>query len=173
MGWKKVREHYRIGHTVHVRDGCICIGSPYISEIIVIRPDGTLKKRDDGRANADLARYQREMDADPVLLRQLIAAPDTFTASVPVFTYQGGTIIEKQCEATGWPNVTHDGVLMYDNIFSTDRAQIVAFAKRNAEAGIEIFTRNIQDMKSRLAIQEAHLAEAAADLVKLQADYPA
>ena len=30
MGWKNIKEHYRIGHTVHVTDKGICIGSPYI-----------------------------------------------------------------------------------------------------------------------------------------------
>ena len=42
MGWKNVKEHYRIEHQVQVRAGRICIGSPYISEIIVIGADGML-----------------------------------------------------------------------------------------------------------------------------------
>ena len=45
MGWKNIKEHYRIGHAVQVTDAGICIGSPYIHNIIIIGVDGTLKKR--------------------------------------------------------------------------------------------------------------------------------
>lgn len=40
MGWKNVKEHYRIEHIVHVRDGAVVIGSPYVPEIIRATPDG-------------------------------------------------------------------------------------------------------------------------------------
>lgn len=39
MGWKNVKEHYRIGHIVHVKDGKICIGFPHITDIMEISPE--------------------------------------------------------------------------------------------------------------------------------------
>jgi len=36
MGWKNIKEHYRINHYVQVTEQGICIGSPYIHNIIVI-----------------------------------------------------------------------------------------------------------------------------------------
>jgi hypothetical protein len=167
MSWKNVKEHYRIGHFVH------CIGSGYVSEIIVIEPDGRLSKRYDGRGgNEDLARYQQEMDADPVKLRELIAAPDTFTASIPVYTYEGGDVVEKQCEALGWPNVTHDGCMMYANTFSGDKAWIVAKAKENADIGIKWARERVEETEKKLIEARARLAEEEANRAKLEADFP-
>lgn len=170
MSWKNVKEHYRIGHAVHVRAGCICIGSPYVPDLIVIGLDGAITKRDDyARTNNDLARYLREMDADPAKLKELIAAPDMFAASIPVFTYDGGDIIEKRCEVLGWPNVTHDGCLMYENTFSPNRAKIVKAAKTNAACGINAWRDRIAEAEKDIAKFRAYLEKEEADLAKLEA----
>jgi len=111
MGWKAVRDHYRIEHQVQVTDKGICIGSPYIHDIIVISLDrGEIVKRYDPGSgwsrNENLDRYQSEMDADPFKLAELVAAEDVFERSLPVYTYEGGDIIEKQCEALGYGPTT-------------------------------------------------------------------
>lgn len=49
-------------------------------------------------------------------IKNAITVTDTFTASIPVYSYEDGTIIEKLCEKPGSPNLTHDGDLMYDNL---------------------------------------------------------
>ena len=121
MGWKTVKEHYQIKHHVCVGEAGICIGSGYISDILVISLEGVLIKRYEDRSNNQLSEYQRRMDADPALLKRLVQTSDTFAISIPVYTYNDGTIIEKRCEAPGWPNVTHDGDMMYENRYSTDR----------------------------------------------------
>src|ERR1043166_9084890 len=105
MGWKNVKESYGIVHTVQVTDKGICIGSPYIHDLIVIGLDGAVKKRDYGYGNQDLKRYMQEFDADPDKLKRLVLSDDHFAASVTVFTYDGGEFVEKLCEAPGWPNV--------------------------------------------------------------------
>lgn len=135
MGWKKFKEHFGIKHTVHIVEGQVCIGSAYISQLLILGSDGRLVKRDERSVNEDIARYQREIDADPAKVRELLAAPDLFAESIPVFTYDGSRIIEKMCEKAEWPNCTHDGQLMYDNTFSTDKSKVIAWAKRNADAG--------------------------------------
>lgn len=174
MGWKSVKEHYRIGHFVQVTKEGICIGSPYIHNIIVIGIDGVVKKRYDmSRTNADLCRYQEEMDADPAKLIELVLAPDTFSPeAVTVYTYDGGNIVEKLCEEPGYPNVTHDGCMMYENTFSTEKAKVVQWAKRNTDCGIELFTNRITDLEKDLAKVRALLAQEEADRAKLEADYP-
>lgn len=173
MSWKNVKDHYRIGHQVQIREGRICIGSPYIHDIIRVSLDGVVTWGNLGASsNGDLARYYAEMTADPAKLRELIAAPDTFTASIPVYTYDGGTIIEKQCEVFGWPNCTHDGMMMYENTFSADKAKVIAAAKRSAALGVKAWLDNIKEAEARLAKCRAHLAEEEAALAKLNADYP-
>jgi len=171
MGHKKLKEHYRIGHTVCVTDKGICIGSPYIHDLIVISPDGKIIKADDGH-NKDLKRYTDEMKADPEKLREIVEAQDVFEADIPVYTYDGGEIIEKLCEKPGWPNVTHDGDMMYENTYSTDKCLVVKWAKTNAALGVQRKQERVEESKAELVKFEVLVKESQSDLAKLEADYP-
>lgn len=168
MGWKNVKEAYQITHIVCVTEEGICIGSGYVHNLIVIDLNGNIKKREVERSNNDLLRYQREMDADPTQLRQLVTTPDSFNASIPVFTYADGEIIEKQCETPGYPNATHDGCLMYENTFSTDRQQVVEWAKHDVDIHIKTTQEHIQGLKRSLVEQEALLDKLVANRAKLE-----
>lgn len=173
MGWKNVKEHYRIEHIVQVNERGICIGSPYISGIIVIGMDGKIKKRYDGSGrNENLLRYQSEFDADLDKLQTLVKSADSFSKGIIVYTYDEESIIEKLCEIPGWPNVTHDGEIMYENTFSVDKAKVVKWAKKNAKAGIDIFMRQISDTKNQLLKEFRRLKKAKNDLEKLNTKYP-
>lgn len=174
MGWKNVKEHYRVQHTVQVTDAGICIGSPYIHNIIVIGADGKVKKPyGDGRSNEDLRRIQDEIDADPAMLLKMVLTVDTFDKSITVYTYGGGEIIECKCEELEWPNVTHGGSMMYENTFSADKSQVVKWAKNNAELGVKQEKRNIEDAEKQLVALRGRLAKEEAALAKLMAGYPA
>ena len=173
MSWKNVKENYRIGHIVHVTEAGICIGSPYIHDLIVIGLDGNIKKRNDGRSNEDLRRYLKEMDSDPEMLKRLVVTPDTFgETEITVYTYQGGEIVEKKCEEIGWPNVTKDGDLMYENTWSTDKAKVVERAKRNARIEIKMIKDRFSDIQKELSECEGRLLKAISNSAKLDADYP-
>ncbi len=172
MSWKNVKEHYRIVHSVCITQEGICIGSPYIHNLIVIGLDGEIKKGDDGRANEDLRRYMDEFKADPELLRMLVKAPDVFTKHLPVYTYDGGEILEKFCEEYGWPNVTHDGFMMYDNMFSGDKAKVVKWAKQTAESEIKYFEERAEALKKQAAENETRSYEWKCHRAKLETNYP-
>lgn len=175
MGWKNVKEHYGItgsNRIVHVVGGEILIGVGYINDLMRISADGVLVKKDQSLGSADFARYAREMEADPQKLRDLVQSPDAFTASNKVFTYDGGHIVEKFCEKAGWPNVTHDGCLMYDNTFSLDRDAIVARARANAVAGVELGQRQIEQAKRELEKAQECLREQQAALASLDREFP-
>lgn len=173
MGWKNLKEHYRISHIVQMRRGALVIGSPYISDLITVHPDGTATAGKLGvSSNDDLSRYLAEMQADPALVARLLAAPDTFAKSLPVFTYDGGNILEKQCEEYDWPNLTHDGLLMYENTFSADKAQVIAWAKQETRCGIENMEENLKEAEKRVTDVQGYLARYRAQLAKLEADYP-
>lgn len=172
MGWKNVKEHYRIGHHVQITPEGLCIGSSFIHNIIVVGLDGKVLKRYDERANEELRRYQQEFDADPATLRRLIETPDTFTAGITVYTYDGGDILERQCELPGWPNVTHDGEMMYDNRFSPDKATVVDWAKHSADLEIKYGEEAVAEAERRLADRCARLNIEKANRAKLEAEYP-
>lgn len=152
MGWNNVKKAYKIKHNVCVTEHGICIGTGYIHDIIVIGLDGVIKKPYIEVSNQELARYMQEMSSDLPTLKRLIESPDTFERSITVFTYDTETfeIFEKQCEELGWPNATHDGEMMYENTFSTDRSVIVETAKRSIAAWIKSLTesrvRKVEEM---------------------------
>ncbi len=174
MGWKNVKEYYRIERTVQVTEKGICIGSPYIHDIIVIGMDGVIKKRYgiNRSENTELKRYQIEIDRDPAKLKELVESEDTFDKSITVYTYEDGKILEKLCEEPGWPNITHDGCLMYENTFSTDKSKVVKWAKDNAQYGIENRGRLVSEAKGRLLECYGYLDKVKAELEQLNKDYP-
>lgn len=174
MGWKTFKEHFNISHMVAIHAGNLCIGSPYIHNIIVINPDGEVIKRyGDGSVNRDLKRYQAEIDqCSSLFLKSLLEAEDTFERSIPVYIGENGKIIEKYCEETGWPNVTHDGQQMYEDDFSTSKQKAIKRAKRRAANRIRWKTENaesaLKDFKQRIA----WLQDAIAERDQLERDYP-
>ena len=173
MGWKNIKEHYRIKHIVQCEKDRIIIGSQFVNELITIRPNGSLSWGSLGRStNVDLERYYREMEADPTKLAELYNTPDSFQTLLPVYTYDGAEIIMKGCEAYGWPNITHDGCLMYGNMFSADQAQVVEWAKHNADLGVESWSEHVKEAQERLEKCLKRLAEEKANRAKLEADYP-
>lgn len=175
MGWKNVKKHYGIeggNRIVQVVDGEIHIGVGYIQDLMKISASGELIKKDDLLNSEDFARYARAMEADPQKLRELVLASDTFEQSITVYTYDGGRILEKQCEEPGWPNVTHDGRLMYENTYSTSKAEVVEWARKNAIAGVSFGERKLAQAEADLASARAWLAEQQEDLAKLDRDFP-
>ena len=174
MGWKNVKEYYRIGHIVQVVEGKgICIGSPYVYDRIVIAPGKSPKWCALGPSeNDDLARYFAEMTADPAKLAELIDAPDTFERSIPVWTFGGGKVIEKQCETLGWPNCTHDGELMYDNTHFASKADAIAKAKREADCWVKLAIQSYEEADLRLAQCRRDMRTAQDERAQLEHDYP-
>lgn len=172
MGWKTLKEHYRIGHYVHVTSEGICIGSPYIHNLMIVGLDGVIKKPYDGTGNEDLKRYQSEMEADPAKLREVVMAADTFKESIPVYTYEGPLIIEKRCEKPGWPNVTHDGAMMYENTFSTDRNKVIERARSTAKAEVRWASQMVDQCQKELSEARARLEKSNETLAMLEASYP-
>ncbi|KQN09848.1 hypothetical protein ASE85_02620 [Sphingobium sp. Leaf26] len=171
MGWKAVRDHYRIEHLVQVTSAGICIGSPYIHNIIVISLDrGEIVRRWGTPHDGSLGRYLDEMDADPFKLADLVAQADVFERSMSVFTYEGGDIVEKQCEELGYPNVTHDGCMQYENTFSPDAGLVRVWAIDSAKAGIEWMTEAVENAQRDLRERVERLNQRKADLEKLQGE---
>lgn len=168
MGWKNVKDHYRIRHFVHLRDGNICIGSAYIADIIVVRPDGTLLK-EDRSSSPDLRRYQDEITADPATFQRLMQEPDQFSSSITVYTFADGQILAQQCEEPGWPNVTHDGHLMYDNSHFTDRSKCIQRAISEYDAGASLARRDIAAAEAELQSSRDELARCESFVAALKA----
>lgn len=169
MGWKSIKEHYRIAHIVHVREGKLHIGSPYVTDLIVVTPEGTATSAWQN-LSGELARYVRDINADRGLFACLFTQQDTFAASIPVFTFEDGLIVEHACEDPGWPNITHDGILMFDNTFFTDRRKAVDMARKDAAAGVLACEERVSDLEDRLARAQDDLECRKAALARLKGE---
>ncbi|MCV6588701.1 MAG: hypothetical protein OIF57_06690 [Marinobacterium sp.] len=173
MGWKTVKDKYRIKHNVCLTKKGICIGSGYVHDFIVINPKtGVIEKPYDGRHNDDLKRYMSEMTADPAALWIAVLATDQFEVSLPVYTYDGADIVLKYCEQYGWPNVTHDGCMMYENRYSKDRETVALWAKKSAQAGISSLTMLLERTEQAAASIRRDLQEQEEHLQRLNTEYP-
>ncbi len=170
MGWKNVREHYGIEHIVKMVDGMLHIGSPYVGDLVVVSPEGVAEINRTFRDSAELQRYRDDIHADPATFRRLMAQPDVFSASIPVYTWRGGEILEKRCEEVGWPNATHDGDLMYDNAFFLDRGEALRHALSDARSLVERLEENVAEAEQTLARRRAMLDQAMVDEALLKMD---
>lgn len=172
MGWKLLRDAFSINHIVCVTDKGICIGSGYIHDLATINPTTGAMVASEASPGYIARTYPALANATPAELVALIEAVDSFDASIPVYTYGNGTIIEKQCEQAGYPNVTHDGHLMYENTFSTDKNQVIGWAKRNAGIQVEHRQQYLAFTQQQLADAEKDLAKAQENVRKLDAEHP-
>jgi hypothetical protein len=165
MGWKSLKEAYGITHIVKVEDDGIKIGSAYVGDLLTVKPDGTVIRssiltNDQG----PLSQVLEAMEEDRARLLEHLRATDVFERSLPVWTYENGRILELACEEHGWPNVTHDGRLMYENLFFEKREDAVTAAIRNAEYAVEGWTENVERAENDLAEKRARLARACVHL---------
>lgn len=144
MGFQAVKRYYDIKHIVAVHDKrdfggpCICIGSPYIHDIIVIRISDAKVVKGYERGNDDLGRYYAAIKEDEKngILRGLIETPDVFTQNLPVFTIKDWAVVADYCEEYGWPNTTNSGYIMYENTYFKTRKEAYAYLLKDTTAGV-------------------------------------
>jgi hypothetical protein len=172
MGWKALKEAFGIEHHVHVSKEGVCIGSGYIPNIVTV--NGTTGELEENSAFSSFVRekYPALREASPAELLALVQAPDVFSASIPVYTYKDGEIVEEFCETPGWPNTTHAGNMMYENSHSTDKEKVVSWAKRSAALETHYLNQDIIRREAELAEARTRLATAEAYRAKLDEDYP-
>lgn len=173
MGIKALKEHFGIHkHIVSVEDGVMCIGSDFVSKFV-----GIDMKTGELRLNETFSgflskEYPAVLEATNEERLALIQAQDKFSNSITVYTYNKGQIIEKQCEKFGFPNVTHDGEIMYENTHFLNIAHAVKYARQNIHYAIEHFEESIKDFEAKIAEKKRMLDEYGAYMEDLNKNYP-
>ena len=150
MGWKSFKEYFNITHNVHIGKDKLNIGSPMCSDLVIIDIN-TGKIIKDGIISGFLQEYYPkilEVSEDKIL--DLINKEDSFENSLTVYTFKDDQIIEKKADKYGYPNITHDGELMYDNTFFKTYDEALNKAISEMEAGIDILTRTVEDKEKSL-----------------------
>lgn len=158
MGWKAVKDYFGLhDKLVWVSVGEVLIGDDPVPMIIVLN-DGTVTCAPD--LSIEWLNHYVAMRQYKAKLAELIAQPDTFTASLPVFTFDhNGNIIEKQCEHYTNMATTHDGRLMSISYYFPNRADAAQAAIKQIERRIDAKCDEIASMeedikKEQLAIRE-------------------
>ncbi|MFP3637454.1 hypothetical protein [Paraburkholderia sp. SIMBA_054] len=173
MGWKTLKERFGIQHRVQVTDAGICIGSGYAHSIVTVDVATGEVRQSDTFPRFLEENYPGLLKASAEEILRIIETPDTFVASITVYTFEEGVVIEKQCEVPGYPNITHDGCLMYDNRFSTDINTAVERAKRDVTAAMTFTRGRIVEAEKELTALRAQMTLYEAARTKLKAEYPA
>lgn len=160
MGFKTFKEHFGIeNHIVSVDQGVIYIGSDFVSKLVGIdmQTGGVLV---DDTFSSFLAQcYPEILNSTKEERLALIQIEDQFSQSIPVYTFCHGKIIEKQCEKPGYPNVTHDGEIMYQNMHYANKADAVEYARKDLHYRIENYKESVADLEAKLAEKKGKLAE--------------
>lgn len=125
MGYKLLRDTYKIEHIVQVCDKkeyggrVICIGDTFVHDLIVITMEGTVVVRSAVDDEVEFQRYIQEFDADPEKLKRIVQTQDAFDAdknkTVYIFDFHTCKIRTEVCQEYGYPNTTNMGELLYDN----------------------------------------------------------
>lgn len=169
MGWKNLKEYFKIDWIVQVCDGMILIGSEYVSDLIKIDREFTISTSGWTR-NQKIANLFNRLINDREKVRSLILEPDKFGPLTTVYTYTNSAIVEKQCETVGYPNVCTDGELQCENIHSTDRSQVVEWAIKAAQFRIKLKRERVDRLQEELAEAKAQLIESENNLALLIRD---
>jgi hypothetical protein len=172
MGWKALKDFFQIGHQVQIKGNMVCIGSPYVHDLATVNIE-TGQVQSNRNFHGFLEKYYPKLkEATPEQILETFSTPDQFSASIPVYTYDGAEIIQKLCEAPDYPNVTHDGCMMYENTYSVDKAKVIEWAKRNAQAESEFHLDRIKNALKEIEKHRVELKACRSDLQSLESNYP-
>lgn len=149
MGWKAFKQHYGINANVYIEKDLLCIGNGYI-DFLKVSMDGQIEFEHQLGTDHKVHGVQEAIKADPETAARLLQAEDTFERSIIVYTYEGAEILEKFCETLGYPNVTHDGLMMYENTYSPDRDLPIQRALENARLNSDGVRRAIENVEQQL-----------------------
>lgn len=131
MGWKSFKNYFNIEHIVCIKNGKLVIGSDFVSDLVSIDLlTGVIQTNNSFHIFLH-KHYPQLLGVDSSEILNLLNKDDTFSDSIKVFTYKDDILLEKYCEKLGWPNITHDGEVMYENTFSTDKLEIIKKIKLN------------------------------------------
>lgn len=173
MGWKALKDKFAIGHLVCVTERGICIGSSYVHDLATINPETGVVEENSTFSGFLDNNYPALRSASAQEILQLVNAPDSFKANIPVYTYEDSQILEKYCEMPGWPNVTHDGCLMYENTFFANKEEAIAKAQASAVSRLKFARQQVNELQTELAKRQAYLSESEIICKDLNAVEPA
>lgn len=141
MGWKAVKDDFKIEHAVHLAEGLLHVGgnghSPHILSYDhlgnVVHGHGEVSMLVFGRYLADIARERPKFAEEPE-----------------------------------WPGVTHDGRLIMRGNFSTSKQEVLEYAQASLTRYEQALVHHKAELEEKLHYTQERLAMVRSNLTKLQ-----
>lgn len=135
MGIKNIKERYAPDFIVQRhKDRRITFGVNLCPELVTVSKSGVKQS-----SIADTEKWQGiyediENGIETGEFIELLEMPDSLGPLMDVCIAERGRVVKKQCEADsfGWPNITTDGVLMYDNTTFKIRAEALKYVRSSS-----------------------------------------
>lgn len=163
-------------YAVHHTANKICVGSPMCPELFNIDKKTMVVTYELGYPKKDRSSLLSEKKQEGLFIfdklqelvdsgeiNSIMDGNDEIENPIPVWYVKDGKLIEAYTDAPGWPNVTHDGILMYNNEFFTDKVKAIRrgveewyYRTLSIEKNI---TRRIEELQSSIAWQYSLNAE--------------
>lgn len=131
----------------------IAIGSILCPEIIIIDEGykvrwGNLGSRDDKLGELYDKLDKAENDGS---LKRIIEEKDNVNNVITVYTYKKGKVVKTYCEELGWPNLTVDGWIMFENTYFTDRKDALNECRKDATGRLKYLPQQLPEPFFRIA----------------------
>lgn len=147
MGWKTLKERYRISHIVSADQDNIYIGHINDFRLASIqKATGSFARNEDQSLIAEF--YPALTEATDDDRKAAIETPDRHLRNIAVFSIENGRIKTHRCDHAGFPNPTHDGLIQHPGTFTSDHDEAVAWAKWELGYHINRVKESIDNLES-------------------------
>lgn len=159
------------GYIIHETQEHICVGSPYVSNLISVHKDSlemkyaldTFREGKRSLRKKELVAIWEQLEhlISTGEIQEIIQGEDVINAPLPVFTYdQDYRIVESVTDSYGWPNTDIRGELMYDNTWFATKNEAIQKAIKECEAVIAWQSELLETKRAEIATLEKEIVSA-------------
>jgi hypothetical protein len=177
----KIRELKKIipfsTYTVHNSEGKLCVGSSLCSDLISLNIETkelkyALDTWREGRKSIKYEPLEIIWDRLEELINNgeidyYLEGEDEIENPLPVFSFSNGTLIKTTTDEYGWPNITSDGTLMYDNTFFKTEIDAIEYGIKETKISIRFSKEKYERLKSEIESVEKDIQDNEGYLIKL------
>lgn len=156
------------GYSISNNDEYIAVGSPMCHDLISVNKE-TLKIKyalDTFREGRKCLEGKSNSSGENELLfiwdklheliengqiQDIINGKDEIENPLPVFTVDGGKLVESVTDKYGWPNTDNNGIRMYENTHFPTAKQAIKYGISEYKAGEENTIRRIKELEDDLS----------------------
>jgi len=90
-------------------------------------------------------------------IHNIINGNDEIDNPIPIYTIEGGELIETWTDEYGWPNTTIDGTIMYENTHFKTKIEAIDEGIRDYKSRYQYKQEYLKELKEKLQITEDNI----------------